>query len=179
MRSPRDRVCGVCARVLFSVQRSWRGLSEAHAHPPRVVRENFVFFLHDAGVCAFVDGIGHYSYVVVFQGDVVWVGVLQQLAVLVPVYFAFFRCYFLPTTKGKLFALDDQLVFGPRGCRGGSHSGEREFLSLWTLPMLFTTPDLQASWLSYQYNLSHLVSDKHNRPPCDHLTVCLKNSRSR
>lgn len=59
-------------------------LSETHAHPPGVVCEDFLFFLHDAGVCAFVDGVGHYSYVVIFQRDVVGVGVLQQLAVLVP-----------------------------------------------------------------------------------------------
>lgn len=42
-------------------------------------------------------------------------------------YFAFLGCYFLPTTKRELLALDDQLVFGPRGCLGGSHGGEREF----------------------------------------------------
>ena len=74
-----------CARarpVQCAEELAWP--SEAHTHPPRVVRENFVFFLHDAGVCAFVDGVGHYSYVVVFQGDVVRVGELQQLAVLVP-----------------------------------------------------------------------------------------------
>lgn len=58
--------------------------SEAHAHSPRVVCENFVLFLHNAGVCAFVDGVGHYSDVVVFQGDVVGVRELQQLPVLVP-----------------------------------------------------------------------------------------------
>ena len=64
-----------------------RGLaasSEAHAYPPRVVGENFVFFLHDTRVCAFVDGVGHYGDVVVFQGDVVWLRVLQQLPVFVP-----------------------------------------------------------------------------------------------
>lgn len=58
--------------------------SEAHTHPPRVVSENFVFFLHDAGVCAFVDGVSHYSNVVIFQGDVVWVRELQQLPIFVP-----------------------------------------------------------------------------------------------
>lgn len=41
-------------------------------------------------------------------------------------YFAFLWCYFLPATKSELLALNNQLVFGPRGCRGGSHSGERE-----------------------------------------------------
>lgn len=58
--------------------------SEAHAHSPRVVCEDFVFFLHNAGVCAFVDGVGHDGNVVVFQGDVVGVRELQQLPVLVP-----------------------------------------------------------------------------------------------
>lgn len=58
--------------------------SVAHTNSPRVVCENFVFFLHNAGVCAFVDGIGHYGYVVIFQGDVVRVRELQQLPVLVP-----------------------------------------------------------------------------------------------
>lgn len=60
------------------------GPSEPHTYSPRVVCENFVFFLHDAGVCALVDGVGHYGYVVVLQGDVVGVRVLQQLPVLVP-----------------------------------------------------------------------------------------------
>lgn len=41
-------------------------------------------------------------------------------------YFAFLRRYLLPAAKSELLALDDQLVFGPQGCRGGSHSGERE-----------------------------------------------------
>lgn len=50
--------------------------SEPHAYPPRVVCENFVFFLHDTGVCAFVDGVGHDGDVVVFQGDVVGMRVL-------------------------------------------------------------------------------------------------------
>lgn len=58
--------------------------SETHAHSPRVVCEDFLSFLHDAGVCALVDGVGHYGDVVVFQGDVVGVRELQQLAVLVP-----------------------------------------------------------------------------------------------
>lgn len=74
----------MCECVLFSVQRSRRGPSEPHTYSPRVVCENFVFFLHDAGVCALVDGVGHYGYVVVLQGDVVGVRVLQQLPVLVP-----------------------------------------------------------------------------------------------
>lgn len=83
MRSACDRVCN---SVLFSVQRSWllAWPSEAHTYSPRVVCENFFFFLHNAGVCAFVDGVGHYGNVVVFQGDVVRVRVLQQLSVLVP-----------------------------------------------------------------------------------------------
>ncbi len=57
---------------------------EAHTYSPRIVRENLVFFLYNAGVCAFVDGIGHYGDVVVFQVDVIWVRELQQLPVLVP-----------------------------------------------------------------------------------------------
>lgn len=47
-------------------------------------------------------------------------------------------------------------------------------LSRQTLALLFATPDLPAPWLSYQYNLSHLVSDKHNSLPCDQLKFCLK-----
>ena len=149
MRSLCDHVCEC---VLFSVQRSrQRRASEPHTYSPRVVCENFVFFLHDAGVCALVDGVGHYGYVVVLQGDVVGVRILQQLPVLVPaetevgrwdgaivlwlhcareggysLYFAFLRRYLLPAAKSELLALDDQLVFGPQGGRGGSHSGERE-----------------------------------------------------
>lgn len=57
---------------------------EAHAHPPRVVGENFLLLLDDARVRALVDGIGHNGDVVVLEGDVVWVGIFQQLAVLVP-----------------------------------------------------------------------------------------------
>lgn len=72
----------LCECVQFAEDKPWP--SEAHAHPPRVVSENFVFFLHDACVCAFVDGVGHYSNVVIFQGDVVWVRELQQLPVFVP-----------------------------------------------------------------------------------------------
>lgn len=41
-----------------------RRSSEAHADPPRVVRQHLVLLLHDAGVHAFVDGVGH-------DGDVV------------------------------------------------------------------------------------------------------------
>lgn len=58
--------------------------SEAHAYPPWVACENFVPFLYDASVRAFVDGVGHYGDVIVFQGNVVWVRVLQQLPVFVP-----------------------------------------------------------------------------------------------
>lgn len=144
-----------CVNVSCSVCRGadggGGGPSEPHTYSPRVVCENFVFFLHDAGVCALVDGVGHYGYVVVLQGDVVGVRVLQQLPVLVPaetevgrwdgaialwrhcgqegrysLYFAFLRRYLLPAAKSELLALDDQLVFGPQGGRGGSHSGERE-----------------------------------------------------
>lgn len=67
---------------------------EAHAHPPRVVGENFLLLLYDAGVRALVDGVGHDGDVVVLEGDVVWVGVFQQLAVLVPAekhFFFFFN----------------------------------------------------------------------------------------
>lgn len=70
----------MCPRVLLELARS----SEAHAYPPRVVGENFVLFLYDTRVCAFVDGVGHYGDVVVFQRDVVGLGVLQQLPVFVP-----------------------------------------------------------------------------------------------
>lgn len=58
--------------------------SEPYTYSPRVVCKNFVLFLHNAGVSAFVDGVGHYGNVVVLQGDVVWVRELQQLIVLVP-----------------------------------------------------------------------------------------------
>lgn len=53
-------------------------------------------------------------------------------------YFAFLWCYLLPTAKSELLALNNQLVFGPRGCRGGSHSGERELCGgvKWTLEMM-------------------------------------------
>lgn len=72
----------MCPRVLCTLQ--FMRPSEADAHPPWVVCKNFVLFLHNASVRAFVDGIGHYGDVVVFQGDVVWVRVLQQLPVFVP-----------------------------------------------------------------------------------------------
>lgn len=65
--------------------------SEPHTYSPRVVCENFVLFLHNTGVCAFVDGVGHYGNVVIFQGNVVWVRKLQQLPVLVPAKIEF-RC---------------------------------------------------------------------------------------
>lgn len=74
----------VCECVSFSVHRCLRGLSEPHTYSPRVVCQHFVLFLHDAGVRALVDGVGHYGDVVVLQGNVVWAGVFQQLAVLVP-----------------------------------------------------------------------------------------------
>ncbi len=61
-----------CAEVLV-----WGWPSEAHTYSPRVVCENLVFFLHNAGVCAFVDGVGHYGDVVIFQGDVIRVRVLE------------------------------------------------------------------------------------------------------
>lgn len=76
----------MCVIVSYSVctSASVAALLEAHAHPPRVVGENFLLLLHNAGVRALVDGVGHDGDVVVLEGDVVWVGVLQQLAVLVP-----------------------------------------------------------------------------------------------
>lgn len=42
-------------------------LLEAHAHPPRVVGENFLLLLNDAGVRALVDGVGHNGDVVVLE----------------------------------------------------------------------------------------------------------------
>lgn len=58
--------------------------SKTHTHSPRIGSENFFSLLHDAGVRAFVDGVGHYGDVVVFQGDVVGMRELQQLVVFVP-----------------------------------------------------------------------------------------------
>lgn len=66
------------------MSRVLRRSSEAHAYPPRVVGENLVPLLHDARVGAFVDGVGHYRDLVILQGDVVRVRVLQQLPVFVP-----------------------------------------------------------------------------------------------
>lgn len=58
--------------------------SEPHTYSPRVVCQDFVLLLDDAGVHAFVDGVGHDGDVVSFQGNVVGVRELQQLPVLVP-----------------------------------------------------------------------------------------------
>lgn len=40
--------------------------SELYAYSPRVVGEDFVLLLHDAGVYAFIDGVGHDGNVVAF-----------------------------------------------------------------------------------------------------------------
>lgn len=58
--------------------------SEAHSYPPGVVGEHLVLLPHDAGVGALVDGVGHDAEVVVREGDVPRVGVLQKLSVLIP-----------------------------------------------------------------------------------------------
>lgn len=56
-------------------------------------------------------------------------GVLQNLSVLVPVYFACLCCNFLPTSEGELLPLSHQLVFGPLGGGGGGHGGEGELIT--------------------------------------------------
>lgn len=40
--------------------------SELYAYSPRVVCEDFVLLLHDAGVHALIDGVGHDGNVVAF-----------------------------------------------------------------------------------------------------------------
>ncbi len=62
-------------------------------------------------------------------GDAQWNHTVVSLRVggWYSLYLAPLRCYFLSTTKSEPLALDNQLVFGPWGCRGGSNSGERKF----------------------------------------------------
>ncbi|KAG7226893.1 hypothetical protein INR49_022188 [Caranx melampygus] len=80
----------------------------------------------EASVCALVDGVGHYGDVVVFQGNVVGMRVLQQLPVFVPAATGVKtetvqRDIVTPwSAKSQRFALDDQLVFGPRGVGVGA-----------------------------------------------------------
>lgn len=82
MRFPFDQAAGCVCMCVCLITPS--ASVEAHPYPPGVVGENFVLLLHNTGVCSLVDCIGHYTDVVVFQGDVARVGVLQKLPILIP-----------------------------------------------------------------------------------------------
>lgn len=52
--------------------------------PPGIRGQDSFFFLHDASVSAFIDGICNDAHVIFVQGEITWVGIFQKFLIFIP-----------------------------------------------------------------------------------------------